>query len=88
MYLPTDPEPVFPTGELAVLTEFVVTKPRTTKRGWPRGDNDNYEKAAWDAVTKCGAVWSDDDQIILNLSHKRFANPGEKARTEMLIVQL
>jgi Holliday junction resolvase RusA-like endonuclease len=49
-----------------------------TKRTYPRGDNDNYEKAIWDAVTKNKAAWNDDDQIILNITHKRYTdNPSE-----------
>ena len=87
LFLPDEDEPMF-TGPLAVLTEFIVKKPKTTKRAFPRGDTDNYEKAAWDAVTQCGAVWTDDDLILTNLSHKRFANEGEEPNTRLLIIEL
>lgn len=73
---------------LAVMTEFVVKKPKTTKKLWPRGDNDNYEKAAWDAITKCQAIWDDDDQIILNLTVKRFTKLTEEPHTKVTVVAL
>lgn len=44
-----------------------VPRPKTTERAWPRGDVDNYAKAALDAVTKAGCCWEDDDQVV-NLS--------------------
>ena len=76
------------TGPVAVLTEFVVNKPKTTKRAYPIGDNDNYEKAAWDAITKCRAVWDDDDQILLNVSIKRFTNANEEPHTRVVVIEL
>lgn len=87
LYLPDNRDPVF-TTEIAVLTEFIVKKARTTKRRFPRGDTDNFEKAAWDAVTNCGAVWDDDDLIVTNLSHKRYVTEGEEPNTRLLIIEL
>jgi len=87
MHLPSGTEPVF-TGPVAVMTQFIIQKPKTTKRAYPRGDNDNYEKAIYDAITKCGCIWNDDDQILMNLSFKRFTNPNEKPRCEVHIVPL
>lgn len=81
-------EPYFPTGELAVMTEFVVQKARTSKKTSPRGDVDNYEKAAWDAITKCEAIWKDDDQIVMSLSFKRFTEPKEDPCTLVHIMSL
>ena len=75
-------------GAVAVLTEFVVKKPKTTKRAYPIGDNDNFEKAAWDAITKCRAVWHDDDQILMNLSTKRYTEPDETPHTRVVVIKL
>ena len=65
-------------GPLAVITEIVCLKPQRTYRVFPRGDNDNFEKAAWDVITRAQAIWQDDDQIILNTTWKRYADKGEK----------
>lgn len=67
------------TGPLAVVTEFVVARPKTTKRDYPRGDNDNYEKAGWDAITSADGVWEDDDQIVFNTSIKIFDDEDGRA---------
>lgn len=64
-------------GPLFVHTELVCERPKTTKRAYPRGDNDNFEKAVWDALTK-KRFWEDDDQIVQNFTSKRFALPGEE----------
>jgi len=56
---------------LFVTTHIRVTKPRTSKKDYPRGDNDNYEKAIWDMLTK-KKYWRDDDLIIDNFTSKRF----------------
>lgn len=55
----------------------VVKKPKTTKRDRPRGDLDNYEKGVWDAITSAGHWWADDDQIVENVTRKRWAEPDE-----------
>lgn len=88
LYLPDGRRPPFEHGPLAVYCEFVVKKAKTTKRSWPIGDNDNYEKATWDAITSCGSVWTDDDQIVWNLSHKRYITTGEQPHCNVLIAQL
>ena len=87
LHLPVGDEPVF-TGPVAVYCEFVVRKPKTTKLSMPRADNDNLEKATYDAITKCMCVWKDDNQIQMNLSVKRFTNPKEEPHTEVHIVPL
>lgn len=79
---------MFPKGALAVLTIFHVQPARTTKRDYPRGDNDNFAKAAWDAVTKAGGTWYDDDQIVVSLEVKRYITEKEEPHTEILIVEL
>lgn len=80
-------DPPFTTG-VAVLTEFIVKRPKTTKRDYPIGDVDNYEKAAWDAITKCKSIWRDDDQILLSVSLKRYAKPDEEPCTRVTVIEL
>lgn len=67
-----------PDGPLVVMLEHVVTKPRTSKRDFPRGDVDNYDKSPLDAMTKAEKFWTDDDQVVGLIAFKRFAEPGEK----------
>lgn len=64
-------------ADIEIEIEVVVAKPKTTKRRRPGGDNDNYEKGVWDAMTKVGHWWQDDSQIVSNLTRKRWAYPGE-----------
>ena len=72
--------------ELVVFSEFVVQKARTSKLLFPRGDVDNYVKACFDAITKSGSFWYDDDQVTLSVEHKRFAEEGEQPHTELTII--
>jgi Holliday junction resolvase RusA-like endonuclease len=58
---------------LVVCTEFIIKKARTSKLTTPKGDLDNYTKAAWDAVTKSYGVWNDDDQVVLGIEHEVVA---------------
>lgn len=69
---------------LTVIVENIVFKPKTSKKDYPRGDVDNYAKAPLDILTKKN-FWSDDDAIINLVCSKRFAEPGEEERTEVLI---
>lgn len=64
-------------GNLHVELDFVVQRPKTTKRSNPRGDVDNYAKAMLDAMTKKN-YWLDDDQVVSLLCTKRFTHPGEQ----------
>jgi Holliday junction resolvase RusA-like endonuclease len=64
--------------DVHIEVEVVVAKPKTTKRLRPGGDSDNYEKGVWDAMTKVGAWWVDDEQIVHNVTWKRWAHPGER----------
>lgn len=57
-------------GGLEVYTNVYIPRPRTTKKLWPKGDNDNYEKACWDGLN--GVAWADDDQIVINRTVKAF----------------
>lgn len=72
--LPTFDEPLF-TRPVFVAAYFDVLKPKTTKLLTPRGDIDNYEKALYDALTKCG-VWTDDTLVASHHNGKRFASRG------------
>lgn len=74
--IPRDPE-WFADGPLEVSLEVIIAKPKTTKRAFPRGDRDNYEKGIFDAITQAGGWWSDDDQIVSGPFRKRWAAPGE-----------
>lgn len=47
----------------------------------PRCDWDNLGKGVSDAITKSGAIWKDDDQVVDGRVRKRYARPGEAART-------
>jgi len=77
----------FPEGELLIALEFVCTRPKTSKREWPRGDIDNLAKGPLDALTKVGA-WGDDDQITVAYPTKRYARPGEVAGVNIVIGRL
>jgi len=47
-----------------------------------RPDNDNYEKAIWDALN--GICWVDDSQIVTNSCRKIFSeNPGVMVTIEV-----
>jgi Holliday junction resolvase RusA-like endonuclease len=74
--------------DVAIDIEVLVKRPKTTKRSRPRGDNDNYEKGVWDAMTKVGGWWFDDDQVVENRTRKRFTTegeePGYRVRVEFL----
>jgi Holliday junction resolvase RusA-like endonuclease len=75
-------------GPLIVLTELVAKRPQRLTRQMPIGDNDNYEKAVWDAITQSSACWEDDDQIVLNITLKRYAERGEDPRVDVWVKEL
>jgi Holliday junction resolvase RusA-like endonuclease len=64
-------------GDVWVAVEVIVRKPKTTKRRRPHGDRDNFEKGVFDAITKAGGWWKDDDQIVEGPFLKRWANDDE-----------
>lgn len=76
------------TGPLLVFTEIVYPRPKSTKRAYPHGDNDNYEKAAWDVITRDERWWNDDDQIVLNVTTKRYTDKQETPGTRLHIFEL
>ena len=64
---------------------------RSTAPAWPGlrcGDWDNLAKGVADAITKTGAVWHDDDQVVDGRCRKRYAERGEESRTVITIRRL
>lgn len=77
--------PQHPTlGPLFVIAEHVVTRPASRTKPYPRGDVDNYAKATLDAVTQA-QMWTDDDQVTLLVSAKRYAGENEEPHTHVTI---
>jgi len=74
-------------GKLVVAVQFICTRPKTSKREWPRGDVDNLLKGPMDALTKVGA-WHDDDQVQVAYPTKRYARDGEAAGVNIVIGRL
>ena len=71
-----------PTGEIIhVSIHMACTKPRTGELSHPRGDLDNYVKAACDAVTRSELIWLDDRQVVTEQATKRYAIADEEAHT-------
>lgn len=69
------------TRALFVSVFMVCARPKTTKRLWPRGDVDNFVKAACDALNK--AAYGDDDQIVRLYAEKRYVRPDEAPHTRV-----
>jgi len=70
-------------GPVVVFIENIVPKPKTTKREYPRGDVDNYAKGVLDVMTKSEKFWEDDDQVLILIVGKRFAEPDEEPRVNL-----
>jgi len=82
--LPAEPM----TGPIGVVMEIVYPYPKSgTHREWPQGDNDNYEKASWDVATQAGVI-QDDDQIVANLTVKRYTERQEQEGVFLWFYQL
>ncbi len=64
-----------PAGPLDVWIRMYVTRPKTTKLDYPRGDVDNFAKAVMDAAN--GYAWVDDNQVVDLHAFKRWSTPGE-----------
>lgn len=61
---------------------------RSTAPAWPGmrcGDWDNLAKGVADAITRTGAVWKDDTQVVDGRCLKRYAISGEAPRTGITI---
>lgn len=65
-------------GDLWIELEFIIPRPKSTKRKIPVGDIDNYVKGPLDSMTKHGGFWRDDDQIVHLEASKRFRKEDEK----------
>lgn len=64
---------------------------RAGSPGYPghrNGDWDNLAKGVQDAITNSGAIWRDDSQVVDGRCRKRYARPGEIARTVVTIRRL
>lgn len=59
-------------GALTVDVTFHCKKPKKLTKQWPRGDIDNYLKGLFDSLN--GIVWGDDDQIIMTVGSKVYAD--------------
>lgn len=88
----------FTEAPVEVSIEWVFPRPRSHLRasgelrqaaptfpGLRCGDVDNLEKGVLDAITKAGAVWADDTQVVAVNKRKRYAEPGEPAGTTVEI---
>lgn len=69
-------------GPLIVTVVAVCSRPKTTKRYYPRGDVDNFAKGILDVLTKRG-YWNDDDQIVDLYVRKRY--PGKHERPHVWV---
>ena len=63
------------TGDISVTVEFMAKRPKTTKLSSPRGDIDNYLKAAFDSMN--GKVFDDDKQIVICHARKAWTPSHE-----------
>lgn len=83
--------------EVELLIEFIFQRPSShltkagglakgAKRFPPKCDWDNLGKGVSDALT--GIAWDDDDQVVDGRVRKRYAAPGEQARTLITIRRL
>ena len=85
----------------AVDLEFVIDRPKSHLRssgevkpdarphpGRQDGDWDNLAKGVCDAITDSGVVWLDDDQVVETRVVRRYAAPGELARTTVSVRRL
>lgn len=78
-------EPRIEDVRVAVVLELVLPPYKTVSTPFAKGDNDNYEKAIWDVITKKGHIWKDDIQVCLNITLKRFADEGEEPHAKAYI---
>ena len=68
------------------LPESMSEKKRRELYGKPctkKPDADNIAKNILDALTHSGKAWTDDSQVTLLHTEKRWANPGEEAHVRV-----
>ena len=87
-YLHDQPDNTPLDGEVYCIVEAVVEKPKTTKRGSPRGDVDNYAKGILDSLTQHAQCWGDDDQVVELVVSKRFTSDGEQPGIHVWIKEI
>lgn len=75
-------------GPIALYIETICEVPKTSKLLIPRGDVDNYAKAAMDAMTASNKIWKDDNQVVLLIASKRFAEEDEEPCTKLGWIEL
>lgn len=89
-------------GAIAMSWHFVFARPPSHRNkageltakaplfpGQNCGDIDNLQKAVMDALTAAGTIWIDDRQVCqIDFCSKRYAAPGEAARTSVTIRRL
>ena len=86
------------TGPVGVAVAFVISRPPSHYRAdgsvrpsaalFPpsrSGDWDNLAKGVCDALTDCGVVWVDDDQVVEAHIVRRYAWPGEVPSTTVTV---
>jgi len=71
-------------GPVSVDLHVICRCPAKPANPYPVGDVDNYAKAALDALTAT-KQWGDDKQVVILTVRKRYALPGEKPATHVLI---
>ncbi|MQB00215.1 MAG: RusA family crossover junction endodeoxyribonuclease [Actinobacteria bacterium] len=81
LLMPLKKRAVITEESVSVVVHSVARRPANPVRGYPRGDVDNYTKAALDIVTKSQLIWKDDTQVTVLLSTKRYVNDDEEPYT-------
>lgn len=76
------------TARFRIDLELICYRPKKPSKMYPRGDNDNYEKAYYDSITYAGIAWDDDVQIVSNTTSKRYQEEGEDYGAKITITQL
>lgn len=69
---------------VVVFIEVVCKRPKKPSRPMPRGDADNYAKAALDAITSAG-IWVDDVLVVEMTVRKRYTEGHEQPHTFITI---
>ena len=67
---------------------FVLPRPKRPKFDQPAvpPDVDKYQRAIFDALTEAG-VWKDDSRVVSVTAVKRYAEPGERPQTRLVITR-